>query len=50
MFVGKTRIVILAVRVLEKFKSLRSKPFFKVASRVKDISLTTKLAEVEMVK
>lgn len=32
MFVGKTRIVILAVRVLEKFNSVLSKVFFEVTS------------------
>lgn len=49
MFIGKTRIVMLAVRALEKFKSLRSKPFFKGASRFRGISLITKISEVDTV-
>ncbi len=49
MFIGKTRIVMLAVRVLEKFKSRLSKPFFEVASRGRNISLTTKLAKLIVV-
>ena len=50
MFVGKTRIVMLAVRVLEKFNSGRSKPFFKVTSRNCRISLTTKISQVNAIK
>jgi len=49
MFIGKTRIVMLAVRVLEKFKSRLSKPIFEAASRGADISLTTKLAKLTAV-
>lgn len=46
MVVGKTRIVILAVRVLEIINSVRSKLFFKVTSRFWRISLIAIVSQV----